>query len=115
MFILPSTSDPNQNFRCVIPVDDRNIALLFDMNFNTVAGYWVMSITDDLTGEMLISGLPLIAGQYPSANLLSQYTYLQIGSACMVKINPDNPDDMPNGNNLGTDFLLVWGDTLEQL
>jgi hypothetical protein len=89
-------------------------ALLFTLNYNTVAEYWVMSITDDLSAEMLVTGLPLLAGQYPSANLLEQYTFLRIGSAVIVKINPDNPDDAPNGSNLGTDFLLVWGDTLGQ-
>ena len=76
-----------------------------------MAGYWMMSITDDLSGEILVTGIPLIAGQYPAANLLEQYTFLRIGSAVLVKINPDNSADMPNGENLGADFLLIWGDT----
>ena len=112
MFIIPTTSAPNHTFRCVIPVDGNNLALQFFMAYNTIAQYWTMTITDDLSGETLIANLPLIAGQYPSANLLEQYAYLRIGSACLVKTNPDNPDDMPNDTNLGTDFVLVWGDTL---
>jgi len=112
MFIVPTTSDPNQNFRCVIPVDGKNLALLFTLQYNSEAEYWTMAITDDLTGSILISGLPLLAGQYPSANILEQYTFLRIGSVVMVKINPDNPADSPDGTNLGVDFQLVWSDTI---
>ena len=113
MFIIPLTSEPNQSFRCVIPIDNRNVPLLFSLKYNSEANYWVMSITDDITGKMLINSLPLISGEYPSANLLEQYSFLKIGSAVIVKDNPDNADVLPNDKNLGIDFKLLWGDTLE--
>jgi len=110
MFIIPLTSEPNQNFRCVVPINGNNIPLLFSLKYNSEAEYWVMSLTDDITGKRLINALPLISGEYPSANLLDQYSFLNIGSAVIVKTNPDNSDTAPNDKNLGTDFKLLWGD-----
>lgn len=71
-----------------------------------------MSVTDSITDKSLITGLPLIDSMYPSSNLLKQYTHLNIGSAYLIKINPDNMDYKPNENNLGKDFILVWGDNI---
>jgi hypothetical protein len=96
-------------------VDGKNLSLRFSLKFNTEAGYWILSLTDDVSGEVLIDSLPLISGVYPSANLLDQYNFLKIGSAVMVKTNPDNPAVMPDGYNLGTEFQLVWGDTYERV
>jgi len=112
MFVIPLTSQPNQNFRCTIPVNSQNMPFDFTLRYNSEAEYWILSITDAITGQMLASDLPLIAGEYPSANLLEQYEHLRIGAAVIVKINPDNTDYAPNGTNLGTDFQLVWGDNL---
>ena len=112
MHIIPLTSEPNQNFRCTIPVNGQNMPFDFTLRYNSEAKYWVLSVASAISGQMLINGLLLIAGEYPSANLLSQYEHLCIGAAAMVKTNPDNPDDAPNGKNLGTDFALVWGDNL---
>ncbi len=112
-FEIPLTSDPNQSFRCTIPVNDNNMTFVFDIRYNSIAEYWVMTITDDLTGEILIDSLPLIAGEYPTINILSGYEHLRIGSAYIVKSNPDNLSVCPNDLNLGTDFILVWGDNDE--
>jgi hypothetical protein len=112
MYIIPTDSKPNQNLRCVIPIDGKNLALRLTLTFNTIAEYWVMSVADDISNEILVDSLPLIAGEFPSANILGQYGFLRIGSCVMVKLNPDNPNVIPNGNNLGTEFALVWGDTV---
>ncbi|EPS48985.1 hypothetical protein CFSAN002367_17888 [Clostridium botulinum CFSAN002367] len=61
----------------------------------------------DSDGEDLIHSLPLVCG----LNLLEQYSYLNIGSAYIVKLNPNLMEDNPNEFNLGKDFILVWGDT----
>ena len=68
---------------------------------------------DDLTDKVLVTSIPLYSGKYPAANLLEQYSYLRIGSAWLVKVNQDTKSDYPNDMNLGTDFLLMWGDTVE--
>lgn len=112
MYEIPITSDPNQNFKCTIPVDGENRSFIFNLKYNTQAKYWTMTISDDITGKMLIDSLPLISGEYPSANLLEQYSYLNIGSAVIIKANPDIEIDCPDEKNLGTGFKLIWGDTL---
>jgi hypothetical protein len=84
----------------------------FTLRYNWVAEYWIMSVADAVSGQMLVSDIPLIAGEFPAANLLEQYEHLRIGAAVLVKTNPDNTDHAPNGKNLGTDFQLVWGDNL---
>ena len=112
MFVVPLTTEPNQNFRCTIPVNGQNMPFDFTLRYNSVAEYWIMSISDATSGQMLISDLALIAGVYPSANLLEQFEHLRIGAVVIVKTNPDNADYAPNGHNLGTDFALVWSDNL---
>jgi hypothetical protein len=102
---IPLTSDPDQYFTCTLPVDHRNITLFFRIRYNDAAKYWVMTIADK-NGFVMIDSIPLL----PSKNLLEQYKYMQIGSAYIVKsgkLDTDRPDD----TNLGTDYILVWGDT----
>jgi len=83
----------------------------FALRYNGEAEYWYMGVSDAVTGQVFFSDMPLIAGMYPAANLLEQFEHLRIGAAAVVKINPDNPDDAPNGGNLGRDFVLIWGDS----
>jgi hypothetical protein len=71
-----------------------------------------MTVTDDLSGEMLMDSIPLMSGMYPSGNLLEQFGYLKIGSCCMVKTDPDIAPDDADDNTLGTGFALCWDDTL---
>lgn len=109
--IIPLTNDPNQNFVCTIPVDGKNIDLAFNISYNAIAKYWVMRISDAITGKIILDSIPLVTGEYPSANLLEQYSYLGIGSAILVKVS--NSDlDFPDDKNLGNNFLLAWGDTI---
>jgi len=84
----------------------------FTLRYNSEAEYWIIGIANAVNGQKLLSDIPLIAGFFSAANLLEQFEHLRIGAAVVVKINPDNPDDAPNGNNLGTDFALVWSDNL---
>lgn len=112
MFVIPLTNAPNQNFRCTIPINGKSIPLDFTCRYNTEALYWSLSISHGVSGERLVTNMPLISSEYPSANLLQQWEHLRIGSAVIVKVNPDNQDFAPNGDNLGVDFVLVWGDNL---
>ena len=74
-----------------------------------MAGYWVMSIYDS-NGVLLLDSIPLITGWYPAANLLSQYGYLEIGSAYVIN-NGISSSDYPGKNDLGTNFSVLWDDT----
>lgn len=106
--IIPLTSDPDQSFACTIPVNGENLKLGFRVKYNTVGDYWALSIYDK-SKKCLINSLPLVYSEYPAANLLDAYDYLKIGSACLVKVG-NSTTDRPDDTNLGTDFLLVWGD-----
>ncbi|USG65158.1 hypothetical protein NDK47_24045 [Brevibacillus ruminantium] len=106
--ILPITPRMNQEFTCTLPVDSRNITLDFSLTYNSPAGYWFMSIKDHETGALLIDSLPLLPGEYPAANMLSQFSYLGIGSAVLISVSGD--DSMPTFESLGREHLIAWGD-----
>jgi len=108
--ILPIVPGMNQNFTCTLPVDDKNITLDFSLTYNSPGGYWFMSIADHETGKLLIDALPLLPGEYPSANLLGQYSYLDIGSAMIVSVTGDN--STPTFDSLGKEHLVAWSDNV---
>ncbi|QDY27251.1 phage baseplate plug family protein [Clostridium botulinum] len=106
MYIVPLTPSPNQTFTSTIPVDEKKLKLFFFLRYNTEQKCWEMDLKDS-DDQDLIHSLPLVCG----LNLLEQYSYLNIGSAYIVKLNPNLMEDNPNEFNLGKDFILVWGDT----
>lgn len=107
MYIVPLTTSPNQTFTSTIPIDGKAIKFNFFLRYNTEANYWVLDISDSSNNNLLVS-VNLICG----LNLLEQYSYLRIGSAYIVKADNSLADDSPNQYNLGTDFQLLWGDTI---
>ena len=112
MFIIPLTTEPNQIFDSTIPIDGKNRRLSFNLRYNTVAEYWSLTVIDGVSGDTLIDAIPLQRGQFPAANLLEQYEYMKLGSAVIVHRGNLPPDADPNDTNLGTEFYLVWGDTI---
>ena len=109
--IIPLTTNANQSFTCTLPVDGKNITLAFTFVYNTPGGYWYMSVTDAKTQTMLLDAVPLVTGEYPAADLLEQYEYLGIGSAAIIPTSA-LATGIPDDTNLGTDYVLVWGDTV---
>ena len=112
MVVIPLTTEPNQHFTSTIFVDGKNIPLGFDIKYNVSARRWYMTISSADTSETLVDSVPLITGVYPSANLLQQYEYLNIGSCCVVKMDSDIPYENPDDETLGSGFWLIWHDTL---
>jgi hypothetical protein len=108
---IPLDNSPNQTFQCTLTVGSRNITLSFKLCYNEMAGYWCMTITDPITGSLILDSIPLITGQNPAANILEPHAYLDIGSAFIVNVS-GSPMDFPDDTNLGTDFVLIWGETL---
>ena len=103
---IPLSCAPNQNMRCNIPVDGGNLQLSFQVRYNTIAGYWVLSISDK-DDNMLLDSIPLVTAE----NILEQYSYLRLGSAYVCNLG--NQDlDYPDDTTLGSDFIFAWGDTL---
>ena len=109
--VIPVTSDPNQRFECTIPIDGNNVSLLFLLVYNDQGNYWCMTVSDANTSEVLLDTIPLLTSNGYGANILEQYSYKKIGSAYIIKTS-NIRDDSPTMNNLGTDFVLMWGDTV---
>lgn len=108
--IVPLTSDPNQALTITLPINNENITLGLTIRYNSIANYWVMTISDG-NGNLILDSLPLVPGDYPAADILGQYQYLGIGSAFIV--NASNSDlDIPNNISLGVDHFLLWGDSV---
>lgn len=108
--IIPLTP-MNQSFTCTVPVDSKNITLGFTFTYNEPGGYWFMAVKDAKTNTMLLDAVPLVTGEFPAADLLGQYTYLGIGSAAIVPTS-SLATGIPDDTNLGSDYVLVWGDTV---
>ena len=104
--VIPISNSPNNTFSCKIPVDNKNITLTFTTHFNEVAGYWLVSISNS-EGIELIHNLPVL----PSQNILSQLTYMCIGSACIIKGDNLSEEEWPSEESLGSNWYLVWSDT----
>lgn len=109
--IVPLTSDPHQVFSCTLPIDGKNKTLKFEFRYNDLAECWVMTIKDSKTDEYILDSVPIVMGEYPAANLLEQYKYLEIGSAIIVKSGTDEVG-RPLEKNFGIEYYLVWGDTI---
>jgi len=101
---IPLDSTPGQSFTITLSVDNKNVSYGFFLRWNDIAKYWTMDIL--VEGVQKLTGIPLLVNQ----NLLGQYQYLQIGSAYLIRVS-DNQNEQPDDTNLGTDFILVWGDT----
>lgn len=113
MYFVPINNKPRRTFYTTIPVDNVNRFFKIQTNFNPVAEYWEMTVSDGSTDEILAANVPLLRGVYPSSNLLSMYAYAEIGSAYIIPIGDAvQRIDEPNADNLGIEFLLVWGDTI---
>jgi len=69
-----------------------------------------MSISNQ-AGTPIVSGVPLITGIYPAANILAPYQYLGIGSAYVLNSSGTTSPDYPNATDLGTDFVLIFDNT----
>ena len=107
--IIPLQSQPNQSFTVTLQVDGKPLTLNLVIKWNSMAGYWVLTILNS-AGVLVLDSIPMITGWYPAANILAQYGYLKIGSAFVL--NDGNADsDYPGVSDLGTAFALLWDDT----
>lgn len=109
--IVPLVPNVNQSFTCTLPIDYKNITLVFTFTYNAIGKYWFMSVTEARTNTMLLDAVPLVTGEYPAADILGQYGYLGIGSALIVPTS-SLVTDIPHETDLGTEYVLVWGDTV---
>lgn len=103
--IVPITATPGRRFSCKIPVDGQSAVLQFSLQYNELAGYWLVDIAS-AGGKPLVSCLPAL----PAENILEQYAYLEIGRAYIVPAQTVK-EQWPSRGSFGSDWYLVWGDT----
>lgn len=106
---IPLLTAPNQSFSAQLTVDGQPLTLSFLLGWSSMAQYWQLQLSD-VNGVVLVASIPLVTGDYPAANLLAQYGYLEIGSAYLLNTG-NAATDYPNADNL-SQFSLVWGDTI---
>lgn len=108
--LVPLTTDPDQSFTITLPIDGKNLTFDLRIRYNTEDKFWWLSITDHETEVMLLDSIPLLTADYPAANILEQYKYLNIGSIVIVP-NGNSVSGDPDDTNLGIDYYMLWGDT----
>lgn len=112
--VLPVTSDQNQTFEVSLPIDSANRRLKFFFSWNPVGQYWQFDLFDlNNNGVQLLSNMPVFSIDYPYNNIILRYEYKEVGSLYLVNVGNSKSGnaDRPNIDNLGTDWVMVWGDT----
>jgi hypothetical protein len=136
--VITLTNSPNQSYTVNLTVDGSPLTLNITINYNEMAGYWILAIFN-ANSQLLIDSVPMLTGAYPAGNLLQQQKYLNIGSWYLVNVSNlqvetsgnlgygeggygqggyggeqgQGGTDYPNATNLGTDFQLWVDDTPE--
>lgn len=99
--IIPLDNSPNQTFDITLNIFGKNKTL--NLGFTYIKDkYWKMSIVQKDTCH--VASVPLLFGD----NLLDGLEYLELGKVYLLKVS-DIQDEIPNENNLATDFALKWG------
>ena len=112
MVKIPLTNSPNQTFYCVVPVNNKNINLRFNLWYNIQAGYWLLTLSDYKTGKEYFSNLPLLFSYGKHFNILSQLGYKNIGM-CFMLPKEEDVKSAPDDKNLGKAYVMIWGDNIE--
>lgn len=114
MYNIPVGNFPNQTFHCTIPVNGENKDFTFFLEYNSVAGYWSMTLSDTITEQVIFSQLPMLVsyGQF-WINMTYQLAYKEFGEICIISLDRNDKNSMPNADDLGTKFILCWGDNQE--
>lgn len=109
--VVPLSTAPNQTMAVSLSVNGVSLLVKLNLRYNEMAQYWVMDISDS-DGNVMVANIPLLTGVFPAANILGQFGYLEIGNAYVLDISNDDARDYPNALDLGTSFLLLWGDNV---
>src|SRR6478609_6018933 len=108
--LIPLDNSPMQSFDLPLRVDGDLVAVHVVLRYNEAAKYWTMSVSDQ-TGVLLVDSVPFVTGDWHAANILGQFAYLRIGAAYVINASNLSRLDFPDAETLGSDFVLIWGDT----
>lgn len=107
--VIPLDTTPDQILNISVEVENNNLALILHLRYNTEGEFWHMDVSDGNSGEMFISNMPLVTGEYPAANILRQFAHMGLGIAVVLPVTNQTAGDIPGLDDLGTDFVLIWG------
>lgn len=109
MYKIPLTNSPNQTFSVTVPVNGENKDFTFNLSYNEQAGYWFLTLSDSISQEIIFSQLPLLCSFDGFSNIITQLSYKLIGSIYIAPLQ-ETANSMPNDEDIGTKYILVWGD-----
>lgn len=112
MYKIPLTTAPNQTFTCNIPINNENIRFRFFLSYNEQAQYWLMTLTRVSDNKELLTNIPLIVSKSRFMDLFCQLDYMKIGF-CIISPVDEDQKSMPDDTDLGTNYLMIWGDNSE--
>lgn len=111
-FKVPLTNSPDQSFETTLNINGQNKNLGLRIRYNVIEKYWWLSVSDAETNELKIDNIVLYCGHLKSNDLLKPYAYLGLGSLFLMPKTDYNPV-YPKEDNLKSEYLLIWGDTLD--
>jgi len=108
--LICNTDYGNQLDRVVLNINNKNTVLFVKLRWHKKIQRWLMSIFDE-DNSPVIRNIPLVPSyDFPAANLLNQFEYLQIGEASVFPTVVNPTTAMPVFENLGAkkEWGLVW-------
>lgn len=105
--LVPLDSNPNQTWQAGVSINGGVSSFTVTLSYNEMANVWEMTLLD-ASGNLLLSSMPLVTG----TNLLGQFQYLGAGSMYILNASNVVVPNFPNNADLGSDFVLVWGDNV---
>lgn len=115
-YILPLTNDPRQVMTLDLSIDGEAFHGRVEVRYLSAPGIWVISVWDDVTGELLINQIPLICSYGFVNDLAAPFRHLRggkgTGSLFVIRAM-DEPSTVDPGEENLTEFKVLWGDTYE--
>jgi hypothetical protein len=104
---IPLDTAPNQTWAVTVNINGGSQSFFCELNYNELSQYWTMNISA-VNQNFSLSGIPLVTG----LNILAQFAYLGIGSIYVINSSGVASPNFPNDSDLGSDFILLWGDNI---
>ena len=109
--IIPNLEDhENQRIHTTLQLDDGTTKDVFILlRYTKATDHWWITIQSG-DGQDIVRGIPLLQGEsFPSANLLRQFEYLNLGTLFSFCSSAEETGD-PGKDNLGNElaFHLAW-------
>ena len=70
---------------------------------------WLLSLSDVDTETLIFDNLPILSSGIYFHDILHQLDYKRIGMCMIVPVINDKRS-MPNDKNLGSGYIMIWGD-----